>query len=496
LLGFDAQKSRVESIGMNGNNFPNDDIPWLSNATNITSWSNVVTEYSLLSLYSRLNYNYKSKYLLSVSIRQDGSSRFGSNNRWGSFPSVSAGWIISDENFAMELPVVNYLKLRAEYGVVGNYNIGNYSHFGNIIPTNYVFGNSLAAGYSQGTIGNSELGWETTEGMGVGLDIGAFKDRVALSFDYYNKSTTDMLYQVDIPWGTGFSNIQDNIGEFHFWGYEVTLDTKNLVGSFKWNTNFNISINRNEVIKLGTNNTPIGASSLWINNVNRTEVGHPIGVFYGFLSDGVYMTQEEFDTQPKHYTSMVGTGRYKDINKDGVIDNYDRTFIGDPNPKCAFGISNSFSYKNFDLDVIITGAYGGDRARTLLEWSEILEGNFNVEKYVIDRWRSPESPGAGIIGRTFSGTTEFPETAQSRWIEDASYLTVKSISLGYNILPKIKRFSKARVFVSVQQAVVLTKYNGPNPEASAFGLNGLREGIDDAGYPVPRTFAFGLDFSF
>ena len=497
LLGYSAQSFKSEAGGLNGNQFPDDLVPWLSAANNITSWKslNVTTEWSLLSLYGRFNYNYKGKYLLSASLRRDGSSRFGWENQWGSFPSVSAGWVITDEEFASGLPVVNYLKLRGEYGVVGNFNIGNYTQFGNISSANYVFGNALAAGRAQTTLGNNNLTWETSKGMDIGVDIAAFKDRVALSFDYYDKTTEGMLYQVDIPWTTGYSNIQDNIGEFHLWGYEVSLSTKNLVGSFTWNMNLNITANRNKVIKLGTNNEPIGAQDGWTYSCNRTEVGQPIGMLYAFITDGVYMTQEEYDTQALAPDSQVGCTRFKDLNDDGKIDLDDRTFLGNPNPKFIFGFTNNFAYKKFDLNIIMTGAYDQDKIRTIKEWSEITEGNFNVEKYMINRWRSLEEPGEGRIGRTLSGTNGWSSMAQSSWIEDASYLTIKNITLGYT-LPKIKYVSNARIFVSIQQALVLTKYGGPNPEASQNGLNGLREGQDDSPYPVARTYAFGLDFRF
>jgi hypothetical protein len=212
--------------------------------------------------------------------------------------------------------------------------------------------------------------------------------------------------------------------------------------------------------------------------------------------DGIYMTQEEFDNQPKHLTSAVGTMRMKDVNGDGVINTQDKTYIGNPNPKFVFGINNTFGYKNFDMNVVMSGAYGGKMYYALAEWSETLEGAFNVERHVIDRWRSPENPGAGIVGRTLSGTTEFPRNVQSRLVLDASFLTVKNITLGYS-LPMISQYvSKARVFASIQQALVLTKYKGSSPEASLNGLNGLQEGVDFNPYPVPRTFALGLNFNF
>jgi len=494
LVGYSAQLFRQEYNSLTGTGFPDDAVSWIDAAA-IRNGSSNSTEWSLLSMYSRLNYNFKGKYLLAASIRRDGSSRFGSDNRWGTFPSISAGWIISDEAFAQSWRKLSYLKLRSEFGDAGNFNIGNYSQFGNINSTNYVFGGSLVQGRSPSSIGNTQLTWETTRGMDVGLDIGLFNDRIALTLDYYDKRTKNMLYQVDIPNGAGFSNIQDNIGEFHFWGYEFGATTKNLVGNLKWSSDFNISVNRNNVIKLGTNNTPIGGLGEYSSDIWKTEVGHPMGQFYGFVFDGIYKNQAEFDAGPKHSTSQVGTMRMKDLNGDGVINSLDRTYIGNPSPKFLFGINNSFSYKNFDLNLVFSGAYGNKMYYSLAEWSETLEGIFNVETYMKDRWRSPENPGAGMVGRSLSGTTAFPRTNQDRLVKDASYLTLKNVTFGYT-LPKIRSVAKARIFLSVQQAFILTKYKGANPEASLNGLSGLREGVDVSPYPIPRTVALGLNFNF
>jgi TonB-linked SusC/RagA family outer membrane protein len=500
LVGYSAQDYQVEASAFSGNQFPDNVVPWLSAAANITGWSNTKSEWSLFSMYSRLNYNYKRKYLLTASIRRDGSSRFGSEKRWGNFPSVSAGWILSEENFAKNWSTVSFLKLRAEYGATGNFNIGDYSQFANISPSNYVFGNSLASGESSSSIGNRELTWETTNGMDLGLDVAFFNDRATFTFDYYKKSTEGLLYQTDIPGGTGFLNIQSNIGQFDFWGYEFALSTKNFVRKFKWNTDFNISLSRNKVIKLGTNNQPIGSTAAFnTSNSSRTAVGHPIGQIFGYVSDGVYMTQEEFDKQPKMINSKVGTARFKDISgpqgvPDGKIDAYDRTFIGNPTPKFIFGMTNTLSYKKFDLNIIATGAYKQDKILAIMGFSRSTSGNFNVEKILKDRWRSIENPGAGIIGRTLTGTST-AGLAQSNYVYDASYLTIKNITLGY-ALPMIKYIRSARIFASIQQAFVFTKYKGSNPETSVWGLNGLNEGLDGGMYPVPRTFALGVNFNF
>ncbi|CAG5006269.1 TonB-dependent receptor P3 [Dyadobacter sp. CECT 9275] len=494
LAGYSAQKFHQEYNSLSGSNFPDDLVSWIDAAA-VKNGSNNTTEWSLLSMYSRFNYSFKGKYLLSASIRRDGSSRFGSENRWGAFPSVSAGWIVSDEKFMENLHSLSYLKLRAEYGLVGNFNIGNYSQFGRVSTTNYVYGGALAQGRSLTTLGNNKLTWETTKGIDVGIDISFFNDRLSFTADYYQKSIDDMLYQVDIPMGTGFGNIQSNIGGFKFWGYEFSASTRNLTGALTWNTDFNISVNHNRVEKLGTNNTPIDGvgeqGTYW-----KTEVGRPIGQFWGYVFDGVYMNQQEFDSQPKAVTSSVGTVRYKDLNGDGVITNTDRAFLGNPNPKFIFGLANSLSYKGLDLNVVISGAIGQDIINGQKEWSDNQDGVFNVQKYWKDRWRSESEPGNGIYPRTTGAGNNFFRYANSRWIEDGSYVTIKNITLGYT-LPVLKKvFSRTRATLSCQQAAVFTKYKGMSPEASINGLNGLREGVDAGAYPVPRTFAIGLDLNF
>ena len=361
--------------------------------------------------------------------------------------------------------------------------------------SNYVFGGALAQGRSLTSLGNSLLTWETTAGFDIGLDISFLNNRIALTADYYQKEVDDMLYQVDIPLGTGFSSIQSNIGGFKFWGYEFAISTQNLTGALKWNTDFNISFNRNKVVKLGTNNAPIDGvgeqGTYW-----KTEVGKPMGQFWGYVYDGVYMTQQEFNTQPKAVISSVGTVRYKDLNKDGVITNADRTFIGNPTPKFVLGLNNSFVYKSFDLGVVMFGAFGQDIINGQLEWSENQDGVFNVQKHWLDYWRSEEDPGSGAQPRATGAANNFFRYANSRFVEDGSYLTIKNITLGYAI-PAFKNiFKKSRVYLSCQQVAVFTKYKGMNPEASINGLNGLREGVDAGAYPVPRTFAIGLDINF
>ncbi|MFD1141072.1 SusC/RagA family TonB-linked outer membrane protein [Larkinella insperata] len=495
LAGYSAQKASYESSAINASQYPDDEIEWI-NAANVRVGNGDAYQWSLLSYIGRLNYNYAGRYLLSLAFRRDGSSRFGANTKYGNFPSVSLGWVISDEDFMKSLNQISYLKARASYGKTGNNNIGNYDYLASVATTNYVFDNNVSPGRRLERIGNDNLTWETTVQYDLGLDLGILRDRVFLTYDYYWKKTDGLLYAIDIPNQSGFSSIRSNIGQFNFWGHEIGIESRNMTGAFKWNTNFNISFNRNKAVKLGTNNTPIGGNANQ-GDYNRTQVGQPLGQFMGYVYDGVYMTQEEFASQPKHASSMVGTVRMKDLNGDGVIDFNDRTIIGNPNPDFLYGITNEFAYKNFDASVVIAGAVGGDIIDGTLEWTENIDGVFNVTKEVAQRWRSEDNPGNGNIPRTRSGTTELFRYNNTRWVFDGSYLAVKNITVGYNFPIKSNPFvKKARLYFSTQNALILTKYPGMNPEVSNNGLNGLNQGVDISSYPISSVYTLGVNVKF
>ena len=504
LLGYTAQRVRYESSSISGSDFPDDDIAWVSAAPSGSRLGSVgLSEYSVLSALGRLNYNYQSKYLISFTFRRDGCSRFGNDSKWGVFPSVSVGWVASEEDFMKKMEAVSFLKFRASYGKVGNYNIGNYNHLSSIGNSNYVFDNAVMVGKAKSNLGNSALSWETTVSGDVGLDIGLFNDRIFLLYDYYWKTTNGLLYAVDIPLASGFGSIQSNIGEFEFWGHEFSLETRNFTGDFKWNTQVTFGLDRNLVKKLGTENTPIGGYQENV-DFNRVEVGHPIGMFYGYVWDGIFMNEAEFEKGPwitVYEGSEVGSVRLKDISgpngvPDGYIDpEYDKTFIGNPNPKFIFGVTNQFSYKNFDLSIHLLGRVGGDVFKGDMLSIENIDGVFNVTPAALDRWRSVDNPGKGILPK--SNTNALHRFNNSHQIFDGSYLSAKNIALGYTIpLKSGLPVKTARVYVSSQNAFMITKYPGANPEASQNGLNGLSEGRDFAPYPIPRTFTVGANINF
>jgi TonB-dependent starch-binding outer membrane protein SusC len=500
FAGYTAQKETDEGSSINGSQFPDDNIQYL-NVAAVRNGNVTASNFSLLSYIGRLNYDYNHTYLLSVAFRSDGSSRFGSNRKYGNFPSVSAGWVASDENFMKNIKDLSFLKFRGSYGKLGNNNIGNYTYLAGVQQTNYVYNNTIAQGSSLNGIGNANLTWETTTGYDLGLDLGLFGGRIAFTYDYYWKKTDGLLYAIDIPVQSGFNSITSNVGRFDFWGNEFSVETKNLVGKFTWNTMFNISFDRNIVRQLGTSNAPIGGyGDYW--DDNRTAVGHPIGLFYGFINTGVYMTQEQFNTQPHDATAMVGTARFKDVSgpngkPDGIIDENDRTFIGNPNPKYTYGMTNTFGYRKFDLSIVVAGSVGNDISDDAYQSIENLDGVFNVRRGVAHRWRSLTDPGDGIYPRTRSGTTADFRNMTSRQVSSGTYLSAKNITLGYTLpVPKNHIIKGARAYFSAQNAFLFTKYRGMNPEISEYGLNGLNQGRDFTQFPVAKVYTVGFNVGF
>lgn len=508
LAGYTNQSFRSESSRIQADTYSDDRLPTIQGAINIArgGTSSNVQEWRLTSLLSRLTYNYKGKYLFTASIRRDGSSRFGSNNRWGTFPSLSAGWVLSDEDFMKNYDKISFAKLRASIGVTGNNNIGNYTQYALINNTvNAVFGSNVAPGAAVTSLANANLGWETTRQIDLGFDIGFLNDRFQLTYDYYTKNTTNLLYAVQIPQESGFGNFNDNIGEIKFWGHEISLNTRILSTSkLKWNVNGNISFNRNKVLALAD-----GIDRVYgLHHITR--VGYPFGQFYGHQANGVYQNAEDLKNSPiVPGRSFVGTIKLVDINGDGVItnggDKDDRTILGNPFPTFTYGLTTNLTYGNFDFSVVGSGSQGNQLWVRHLYSTANLDGVFNLHEEVKYRWRSEANPGKGFYGTTVGGGTVTGierDWQNSRFVADASFFTIKNITVGYTINKPNKVFRSARIYASIQQAVVFTKYwGGSNPETSAQQDGGgdggnLSPGVDLFNYPVPRTSTIGINFNF
>ncbi|MBD2755037.1 SusC/RagA family TonB-linked outer membrane protein [Spirosoma validum] len=526
LAGFTNQFYRQEFNRIQADTYTDDRLPTIQGALNINRGGtlNGINQWTLTSYLSRLTYNYKGKYLFTAAVRADGSSRFGANNQFGTFPSASVGWVVSDEEFLKPIQQISFAKIRASYGVIGNNNIGNYTSYALVNnTTNAVFGSNVATGSVVTSLANPNLGWETTKQFDAGLDLGLFNDRIQFIYDFYTKRTTNLLYNVQIPQESGFSFFSDNIGEIKFWGHEFSLTTKNTTGRLKWTTNANISFNRNLVVSLAPGIDRVyGGTGFHI-----TQVGKPFGQFYGLVKEGYYQSAEELRTSPViPGRSAIGTIKFKDLNGDGVITNGgdvdDRTIIGSPFPKFTYGITNDLKYGNFDFSITGSGSYGNQLWVRHLYSTANLDAVFNMVEGVKDRFRvqntivnvggNPTSvatnvitPGAGMFGATNNGgnyTGVERDWHSTQFLADASFFTIKNITVGYNFGPMNKFFKSARLYGSVQQVYIFTKYwGGPNPETSGNGAgdgpgDNLSQGVDFSNYPVPRTYTLGVNLNF
>ncbi|MFH5834306.1 SusC/RagA family TonB-linked outer membrane protein [Halalkalibaculum sp. DA3122] len=501
LLGFSVQQDRTTGANINGQDFADDEIKTLNAASRLLGGTNK-QDWSLVSYLARMNYDYQNKYLITATVRQDGSSRFGSDNRWGVFPSGALGWRISEEPFMEELSWISELKLRGSYGITGNYNIGNYTHLSQIGTSDYVLGNSRASGRILNQLGNPNLGWERTSEINFGLDLGLWEDRVTLHAEYYVRNTEDLLLNVEIPQSSGFSNVTENRGDVENRGLELSINSNNISQQkLSWSTDFNIAFNRNKVLELGRDNAPIfagfGGGGL---ESNITKVGEPIGMFYGWVIEGIFQSEEEIANSPSYQGAVPGNLKMKDVNGDGVLSEpHDFAIIGNPYPDFTWGMTNSLQLNNFDLRVLLTGSYGGERYREDHHYYHNIDGVFNVSTDVQDRWKSPEEPGNGEVPGTVGlRNRQFFRHINTGAIEDNSHIWVKNVTLGYTLGEELMDgiMQSARVYVSVQNALLLTNYGGSNPEATnynnASGDGNLAPGLDFVSYPLPRVTTLGI----
>lgn len=498
LAGYSAQKWERDYRTVDGRNFPGDQVIWVSGATTTTGNTNHEA-WSMASAFGRIMYDFDQKYFVTASIRRDGSSRFGADNKYGNFPAVSAGWILSNEDFFPKMDALNFVKLRASWGKTGNFNIGNYQQISNITTTNYVFGGSVTPGLSLTNLGNKNLTWEITDQTDIGVDFSFLNNRLSLGYDYFHKLTSGMLFATSLPYSSGFSQIQANVGELKIWGHEFQIRSENLTGELYWTTDFNISFNRNIVQKLPPNTPFIGNNGRY-GQTNRSEEGQPIAQFYGYIFEGLYVDQADLENSPiaEAEGSTIGTAKMRDVNGDGVITPDDRTLIGDPNPDFIFGLTNSLSYKNFDFNMVISGQYGNDVINMLDEDLLNIDGVFNMKADMLNVWRSPENPGNGQVPRTLSGTTEFYRIPHTGWIEDGSFLSVKNVTLGYTFdLSQVAFVKSARLYAGIQNFLTFTKFSGQNPESNLSRDNSVtRYGQIRSAYPMPRTFTIGTNINF
>ena len=497
LAGYTVQKAYGEFARVNAQNFPNDVVRTIS-AGQIVGGTNTETQNSLISYLGRFNYAYDDKYLFSASIRTDGSSRFGANNKWGTFPSVSAGWRVSSESFMRNLRSVSDLKIRASWGLVGNNRIGDYDAIARVSTGYNVLNGALINAVNPVNYPNPDLGWEKTRQWNVGLEVGLLNERIRVEADFYNSRSVDLLLNVPVPTLTGYGSQLQNIGQLENKGMEFLVRSRNLVGALKWSTDFNISFNKNKVLALGPDRRPIYAGAPSAGNTFITTVGQPIATFYGYQYDGVFLNRAELDAAPHLANDFPGDPRYVDINKDGKITADDKTFLGNNQPNFIFGFSNDFAYKGFDLNLQLTGSQGAKLFSFFNRMIGIYHGDRNGLVKLNDRWRSETEVGSGDILRANRDPKGLQKEPSSYWVEDGSFVRIRNVSLGYtftNALVNKLKMKGLRVYVTGQNLYTFTKYPGYDPETSSEG-SGLSRGGDYLGYPSARTLIAGLNVTF
>lgn len=491
IAGVTYQSEKVEGNGMSASGFANDLLlnNNLQSGTVIGTPTASLNEWRLLSGLFRANYSYLDRYLLTASIRADGSSRFGANNQWGYFPSAAFGWRISEEEFLRDQDWLSNLKLRASLGQTGNTAISAYQSLNILSGGTVVFGDNLYSGFAPGSVRpNPELKWETTTQTNVGLDIGFLNERFRLVADYYIKNTTDLLANVPTPNSSGYESQIRNIGHIRNSGVELELGADVLTGGFQWNVAANISRNRNKVIALA-NNADVFGNALTIPlsvSVNLVREGYPVGVFFGYVEDGL---------------NENGRIQYRDLDDNGVINNLDRTVIGDPNPDFIWGFNNNFSYKKFSLNVFLQGVQGADLFNYNLS-NHANAFNFGENQVVsaLDRW-TRENPNPNAANPVTSVSSSFRES--DRFVEDGSFVRLKNVRLAYAFqlgAQTSKWMRSLQVYVSGQNLLTFTNYSWYDPEVSTrmteSGRASITMGIDQTSYPVAKTYTFGLNVGF
>lgn len=505
LLGasYQHQNSRSTAIGAVNGSFNNEIIQTLNNAIiNPASTRTTKSEWGLVSYFGRLNYDFGSKYLLSASLRTDASSRFGPENKWAIFPALSAAWRLSNEPFLINSPSVSELKLRASYGTTGNFNIGDFAYLGRVGFVNYSPNNSLVNGQAPVSFENSMLGWEKTGSYNIGLDLGLFENRIYLSVDAYDKRTTDLLYNVSIPAITGFTSTITNVGEINNKGVEIELTSRNITGNFNWQTSFNLSNNINKVVDLGPVDERIYNHSLGMSWILKE--GEPMFSYYGYKIAGIYQTEAEIENSPHLPGAKPGNPVIDDTNQDGVINPEDKVILGNFQPKYLIGMVNDFAWNNFDLNIAIQSSLG---AKIYNLENQYYEGNTlgaMRRSLAKNQWWSAEEPGDGKTPAAALSQLVQYNANTDYYIENASYLTIKNLNLGYtlpaNVAPRIG-MKNLRIYVSVNN-LLLIKDKGNhayNPEGTTGGeISGINSipGYNAGSEPISRIFALGLNIDF
>ncbi|MCK9410790.1 MAG: TonB-dependent receptor [Prolixibacteraceae bacterium] len=517
LIGQSAEAHRSFNIFANATGWPNDNVTTLNVAKTPTGATTYKTENKGVSFFGRADYGYKDKYLLKASIRYDGSSRFGSNNKWGLFPSTSVGWKINRESFLSDTKWINLLKLRAAWGKAGNDRIGDYDYMAKLTGDNASWGNAIVSGLAPSNIENQNLKWESTATTDIGIDFTGFNNRIQVNLDYYKNKTDNLLFNVPVPNTTGFSSFRTNIGSVQNEGWEIDLTTHNTTGNIKWTTQVNLSHEKNKVLDMGGVTQFISSS---FDGQFITRVGGPVSQFYVYRSDGLLKTTD-FDSNKKAlvpiFTGQIaGNVKYIDQNNDKKIDASDLVPYGNNIPDLIYGMTNTVQWKNLELSVLCQGQIGGDVmflgqrqldvaafwgpnnfSRWVRAWKPDYEAIYGAGENPI-----PNIPGVDMSwdGKTSLGIAgNYVVGNDDNRIYDGSFFRVKNVTLSYTLPKKILNrtlLKSATVYTSVDNLVTFDNYPGYTPETNSFGNATTQPGVDYATYPLSKKYTLGIKLTF
>jgi len=496
MIGSSAQNNMYNRMNASVQGFLTDANNQLSNGLTDPTVGGTRNDWAILSLMGRLTYNYADKYLLTATVRRDGSSRFAKENRWGTFPSFSLAWRLSEEAFYRPNEWVNDIKVRVGYGETGNQDgIDNYAYYTRLKTGQYVFNGTPVSTLYPLVMANPSVKWETVKQFNAGIDLSLLRQRVYLTLDAYLKNTSNMLVPMSVPITTGYSDTEVpsiNAGKVRNQGVELTLSTRNFTGAFEWNTDLNVSYNENKVIRMNDGIALFVGDDINMTKVRVSAEGKPVGAFYGYVTNGIFQNQQEVDSYATQVAGGTAPGdiRFLDLDNNGVINADDRTFIGNPSPKWSFSMNNSFTYKDFDLQIFLQGVAGNNIYNANRIWQESMSVPQNQTVKVLDRWTG-EGTSHSVPRAVYSDPNQNTRHSD-RFIENGSYLRLKNLTLGYTLPRSLSQkayLQTLRVYVSCQNLFTLTRYSGFDPEVDV-------SGVDLSTYPVTRTVSFGVNVKF
>ncbi|NDV68529.1 TonB-dependent receptor [Dysgonomonas sp. 25] len=496
MIGSSAQNNVYNRMNASVQGFLSDNNNQLNNGLTDPTVGGTKNDWAVLSFMARANYNYADRYMVTATVRRDGSSRFSKDNRWGTFSSFSGAWRLSEEAFYKRNKWVNDIKLRVGYGETGNQDgIDNYAYFTRLKTGQYVFNGMPVSTLYPLVMSNPNVKWETVKQFNAGIDLTLIDQRINLTLDAYIKNTTDMLVPMSVPITTGYSDIyvpSINAGKVRNKGVELTISSRNLKGELEWNTDLNVSYNKNEVVKMNDGVPLFVGDDINMTKIRISAEGKPVGSFYGYVTNGIFQTQQEVDNYATQVAGGTAPGdiKFKDLDNNGVINSDDRTYIGNPSPEWTFSMNNSFAYKNFDLQIFLQGVAGNDIYNANRIWQESMSVPQNQTRKVLDRWTGPGT--SNKVPRAVYSDPNQNARHSNRFIEDGSYLRLKNLTLGYTLPKNLSakaHLGMARVYLSCQNLYTLTEYSGFDPEVGT-------SGVDLGTYPVTRTISLGVNVKF